>query len=103
MVNPQTRNPYTLAELTERFGIDQTTMNHLRGKKGHVTGEELLNVIVALMTGKQAAYPYHHLAQILDDFRTCRMAEFGKDELFTEGVNMGLLKMEMGNNENIKK
>jgi len=103
MVNPKTGNTYTLAELENEFGIDRTTMNHLLGLKGHVTGEELLNVIFALLSNGATTGSLYSLTGLLDDFRQCRQEVFGEDAVFPKGVKQNLLALVIGNNSDIKK
>lgn len=102
MENPKTRKSYTLAELDATFGIDRTTMVHLSGKKGQVTGEELLNVIFALLSDGDGSRTLYHLTGVLDRFRQCRQEVFGADTVFPVGVKQNLLNMVMKHNKDIK-
>lgn len=103
MVNHKTGKSYTLAELGVAFGIDRTTMNHLQGKKGHVTGEELLNVIVALLSDVAPTGSLYGLADLLDVFRQCRQEVFGEDSVFPLGVKQDLLAFVINHNDDIQK
>ena len=102
MVNPKTGKTYTLSELEAEFGIDRTTMNHLRGKKGHVTGEELLNVVVALLSDGKSGRTLYHLMDVLDTFRQCRQQVFGEDVVFPSGVKQSLLAFVLTHNDDIQ-